>query len=240
MRRRSKSWLWVLLLGLTPQLGCVTLKDSTLAGPYGPEAAKANTILPDPEAAKLCLAAAAKFEETGHYAEAAAQLEKARSHDPKLEVTHRLALVYEESEDYARALVEYNKELTAKPREANLWNDVGVCFYKKRDWAESEKCLRKALELNPQHLYAWGNLGEALAAQGRLDESLQAFQHTVPLPAAFCNVAFVQASLGKLTEARATYHKALELEPQNRVALSALAELDKMEEKAIAKPAQGS
>ena len=31
MRRRTKHWLWVMLLGLTPQLGCVTLKDSTLA-----------------------------------------------------------------------------------------------------------------------------------------------------------------------------------------------------------------
>ena len=115
--------------------------------------------------------------------------------------------------------MEYNKEVTAKPREANLWNDVGVCLYKKGDYAESEKCLRQALELNAQHLYAWGNLGEALAAQGRIDESLLAFQHTVAVPAAYCNVAFVRASLGKLDESAGDLSQGIGVGAANQKAL---------------------
>ena len=34
--------------------------------------------------------------------------------------------------------------------------------------------LRKAVELDPDHVVAWSNLGEALARAGQLEESLAA------------------------------------------------------------------
>ena len=211
---------------------------------------------------------AAKFEANDCPGEAIVQLEKARTANPKLNVSHRLALLYEATGHYPQALAEYNKELAAakqndadvfngvlvgmkkllgrpetKASEANLLNDIGYCLFLKRDWAESEKYLNEALEKNPNNKTAWVNLGLTLAAQNRLEDSLNASQHAVQPSEAYANVAFVQLTrLDKPAEARASYRKALELNPENEVARKALTELDQIEKKEAAKstaPAPG-
>ena len=263
MRARYRTWLWLLLVGLAPQAGCVTLTDATVsfqAGPKTPDGSGSTPTLPDDEAERVCLKVAAEMGRNGHPREAIDELERARARDPKLDVTHRLALLYEQAGDYARALAEYNKELAArhaeatawsrqlfgwitvstaalKQSEANLYNDIGYCLYRKGDWAESAKYLRQALEADPRHATAWNNLGFTLAELGHPEESLDAFRHAVSQSDAYCNLAFVQAKHGKLAEAGENYRKALELDPQNQKARTAVIELNKVAQRMAGKPA---
>lgn len=269
MGPRYRTVLWVLLLGLGAPAGCVTLKDTTTPATPGQQGAPAADQAPalayfsDNETEKLCLTAAAKFEENDCPSEAIVQLEKARTANPKLNVAHRLALMYEATGHYPQALAEYNKELAAakqadadtlngmfagmkkllgrtetKSGEAALLNDIGYCLFLKRDWAESEKYLNESLEKNPDNKTAWVNLGLTLAAQNRLEESLNASQHAVQPSEAYANIAFVQAAkLDKLAEAKESYRKALELNTENQTARAALTQLELIEKKEAAQQA---
>jgi tetratricopeptide (TPR) repeat protein len=249
MRSLCKKWLWLVVLGLAPQAGCVSLTEGMLS----PQAdTPSMTMLPTGEAERVCLKVADQMESNGQCHEAAQELERARQRNPRLNVSHRLALLYEKTGDYARALAEYKKEMEALHAEANsvahymfgwltdskdelrmstanLCNDVGYCLYLKGDWTESEKYLKLALDANPKHPTAWSNLGLTLAALGRLNESMEAFLHTVTAADAYCNIAVVQFEQGKLNEAKETFRQALDQDPNNEKAFRGLKQLEKRE-----------
>ncbi len=105
-------------------------------------------------------------------------------------------------------------------------NDIAYRLSQMGQLAESEKYLRQALQTEGRQERTWVNLGIVLAAQGRLDESLDASQHALRSELAYCNIAAVQVSQGKMAEAKKSYRKALELDPENRLARYALTELE--------------
>ena len=266
MRPCYRTGLWLLLAGFMPLTGCVTLKDATLqtTGPGAP-----GTPVPEQPLAAfhenqtemLCLKMADKFEEAGCWGEAIVQLEKARKANPKLDLSERLADLYEKEEDYPKALAEYNKLLeTAKQNDADDLNgilaglkklmgrplpkaseplvltNIGYCLYLKGDYAESERNLNLALEKDPQNSKTWGDLGLTLAAENRIEDSMNALQHVISPAEAYAAVAFVQwARLGRLAESKSLYRKALELDPNNKQARHALTELEQIEKKEAAK-----
>jgi tetratricopeptide (TPR) repeat protein len=266
MRPRYRTWLWLLLLGLAPQAGCVTLKESTSPNTTPQEMPAADqskdiAYFYDRDAEKLCLLTAQKYEEHDPpcYGEAAAQLEKARTLNPKLNVSLRLAKIYEQLGDYPRALAEYNKELAlTKKNDADLLNgilaglkkmvgqptmsndafvlnDIGRCLYLKGDWAGSERYLNESLEKNPLLDSAWLNLSLTLAAQNRLEESVNAGQRVVSESDAYANAAFVLLMrVNKFDEAKQAYRKALELNPDNAIARRVLTEMLDGEKKVTA------
>ena len=105
------------------------------------------------------------------------------TYDPGLtQVCRRLAVLYDRQCDYARALPEYEQALKLSPKDADLLNDLGYCHYGRGDWAEAEKCLRRAVALRPDHRRAWVNLGLVLGRQGRWDEAIIEFRRSLPGP----------------------------------------------------------
>jgi tetratricopeptide (TPR) repeat protein len=266
MRPCYQTGLWLLLAGLLPLTGCVTLKDATLQTPTTPSAPGTPvapaplTAFHDGETEKLCLTMAAKFDERGYWGDEIQMLEKARQANPHLDLSDRLADLYEKEADYPRAMAEYNKELEkARQDDAAVLNNIlarlkkllgqplpkssepcvltsiGYCLYMKGDWGESERYLKQAVEKDPENQKAWVNLGLTLAAQYRVEDSLNALQHVVSPAAAYANAAFVLATrLDRVAEAKVLYHKALELDPHNEQAHRALTELEQIEKKEAA------
>ena len=279
MYPRSRTWLWVLVLGLAAPTGCVVLDTSTVPNQPGQpsqssqpsqpaQLSRAITAAPlahfhDEEAEQLHLSLAAKYEKSGSWGEAAAQLEMARQANPNLDVSYRLALLYENMEQYSQALAEYNKALAAvqerdadqlsgilvglkkllgrplpKSKEPALLNEIGYCLFLKGDWAGSETYLRQSLEKDPQNKRAWVDLGMTLAAENRIEESLDASQHVLSPSEAYGNIAFVQmARLQRFAEARETYKKALTLDPGNEKARRGLTDLEQIEKNEAARAA---
>jgi tetratricopeptide (TPR) repeat protein len=230
LRRSGHGLLLAGFLGLLPTLGCVTLLPPAAdipAVPGGPgSATAAKPELPPAQSAKVCLKLAESFEKSGHEAEALVQYEKARHYDPKLQLSRRLAVLYDRLGNHKQALAEYQQALKESPRDVELLNNIGYYYYSRGKWSEAEVHLRQALTLNPKHQRAWINLGLALGQQQRYDESLQAFCKVLSEAEAKSNLGFILTTQCKREEARQAYRDALRLEPGLRIAQLALDKLD--------------
>ncbi|MDW8242886.1 MAG: tetratricopeptide repeat protein [Thermogemmata sp.] len=198
-----------------------------LIGPEAAAQAPPPPELPPAEVARLALRTAQEFEKNGRIPEAIQFYEKARAHDPGLRLVagRRLAVLYDLSGQFAQADAQYGELLRAFPKDADLLNDIGYSHYCRGQWSTAEQHLLRAVQLQPQHKKAWVNLGMARAQQGRIEESLQAFQQAVSPAEAHCNVAFVLAAQGKHTEALRHYQQALQLNPGLTLAQAALSRL---------------
>jgi tetratricopeptide (TPR) repeat protein len=227
------------LLVLLPGLGCynpqLNLPLWTTAKLAASGAKKPQELPPD-EAAAVCMNLGRTLEKTGHDAEAAGQYEKAREYNPRAEVAHRLAVVYDRMGNYPRAVAEYQKALEAHPKDADVLNDLGYHYYCRGQWLEAEKHLQQAVEVNAKHRAAWINLGMTLGQQERYSESLGAFAKAVSPAEAQCNLAFILTTQGKRDQARQAYREALALEPDLHLARAALAKLEKAGQGSPARP----
>jgi tetratricopeptide (TPR) repeat protein len=230
-----------------------TLKVPTTAANSSP-GMSSQLELPPKKSAEVCLAtaealekAAQKYEEQGNLEKAAqhepeanhqyekarqseleaiALYEKARQHGANKQVARRLAALYDKQADYARAMEEYQKLLKHAPKDADLLNDVGYCYYNQGKWTEAEKYLRQALAVNDKLARAWVNLGMTLAQEQRTEQALEAFTKVVTPAQARCNLAFIWMTQGKLELAKAAYRQALAQEPNLSIARAALAKLE--------------
>ena len=199
------------LLLLASCLGCtaVSLVPSQLAGLSKPAAEE----LPPKEAARACMAAAEQLQNGGHIEQAIELYEKARTHDPSLKsIAHHLAVLYDAQGDSARSLAEYNKAIESEPKNADLLSDLGYYYYKRSNLNEAEQSLRKALAVDAKHPKALSNLGLVLAAEGRFDESFEAFSKVVGPAAAHSNVGVLLAKQGRYDQARQAFQQALALD----------------------------
>jgi Flp pilus assembly protein TadD len=226
-------------VGLLPAIGCHNLlAPNTPPTPPTPPpakpapkppagtAAKKEQELPIDKTADLCVALAEQLEKQGHEAEAAAQYERARQCKPSLNISRRLAVIYDRQGDYQRAIVEYEKALKHEPKNADILNDLGYCHYTHGRWADAEKCLTQAITLDSKNKRAWINLGLALGQEERYKESLEAFTKGSSVAEAHCNLAFILLTQNKFDEAKREYQKALELQPDFALAQAAVDRLN--------------
>jgi Tfp pilus assembly protein PilF len=199
---------------------CITCNS---AGP----ASSSNQTLPAAESARLCLATAETMEREEKYPEAIELYEKARQldHQAGVKATRHLAFIHDRMGNFDRALEEYRRAMKDNPRDAALLNNLGYGYYNRGEWAAAEKQLRKAVDLEPKLASAWINLGMCLAVQGRYEEGLAAFEKAVTKAQAHCNLGYIQATQGKIAEARRNYELALRIEPGSQMAGAALQKL---------------
>jgi tetratricopeptide (TPR) repeat protein len=213
---------------------------TSITGPKPGE--RGEQDLPNLESARLCFATAESLESGGKLKEAINLYEKARQLDPHLksEATRRLAVLFDRSGEFDKALDEYHRGLEENPKDAALLNDLGYGYYCRGQWTPAETNLRKALAANPKLVGAWNNLGMTLAQQGKYDESLAAFAKVVTKAQAHCNLAFILATQAKIDDARQNYMIAIQYEPGLQIARVALEKLNrKSSDPPIVMPADG-
>jgi len=225
-------WHCLLVAGVAAlPSGCVLLPQIDVTAYQGPAVAAAPDAdaleLPPEKAARTCLATAQTLEQQGHDKEALLEYRRAREKDPRLAgVARRLALLYDRQGDTEHARDEYQAALREQPNDPDLLNDVGCFYYQRGDAAEAEKYLRQALAVSPDHKRAWGNLGKALALEGKYEQSCDAFGHVVRPAQAAMNVGILLAKEGKVNEARQILLKSLRLEPELKAARAMLQGLE--------------
>jgi Tfp pilus assembly protein PilF len=224
----ARSSVLCLALGLlAPAAGCQLISRENLAAANGETTPANKTELPPKAAAEVCLATADNLDNAGRGDEAIALYEKARQKGGNTpHISRRLALLYEQQENFGKALDEYKQLLSKSPKDADLLNDIGYCYYNQGNWVEAEKYLRQAVAVNSKHARAWINLGMTLAQSHQTAESLEAFTKVVSPAEAQCNLAFIFMTQKKLDEAKAAYRHALTLDPDLALARAALAKLE--------------
>jgi Flp pilus assembly protein TadD len=175
---------------------------------------------------------AQEMDKAGNDEGALEQWERVLKLDPSnLTAPRRLALLYDRRRDFAKADAEYRKLAQANPNDADLFSDWGYSFYLRTgapNWAEAEKRLRRALEIDPKHVRAHSNLGLVLGQQERYPEAFREFQLAGLSEAeAHCNLAFVYWTKSKYDEAKSECRLAGQLDPSCSKARDMLAQLDK-------------
>jgi len=219
------------LVALAVTSGCVSaplFSSFNGAQPAGLESAggpnpESSETLPPKQAAEACLATAKELQAHGHAPEAILLYERARQLNPREQVSRFLAVLYDQQGNDTRALAEYRKALELTPHDADLLNDFGYYFYRRRDWRQSEEQFRKAIAQSPQHERAWVNLGLALGEQERFQESFDAFSKVLSPAAAHSNVGVILAAHQRKSEAETAFKQALAIQndlPQPRAFLA--------------------
>jgi len=86
--------------------------------------------------------------------------------------------------------------------------------------AEATTHFRAALRINPRHALAWGNLGQALLAQGQTEEAIACFTRLLQDPAervvnAYASLGLAYTLVGKYDLAIRNFTEALRIDPQS-------------------------
>jgi Tfp pilus assembly protein PilF len=222
------------LLACVGCLGCASVpmfSSLNAARTTGTDAPRATTpessdSLPPKQAAEACLATAKELRSHGHAHEAILLYERARQLNPQeRQVSRFLAVLYDQDGNDARSLTEYRKALELAPHDADLLNDFGYYFYRRRDWRQAEEQFRRAIAQSPEHERAWVNLGLALGEQERFQESFEAFSKVLGPAAAHSNVGVILAAHQRRSEAEGAFKQALAIQndlPQPRAFLAHL------------------
>lgn len=221
----------VCLCILAASSGCVSAPlFSSLNGslPTGLEAAggakpESSETLPPKQAAEACLATAKELQAHGHAPEAIMLYERARQLNSHEQVSRFLAVLYDQQGNDTRAVAEYRRALELAPHDADLLNDFGYYFYRRRDWRQAEEQFRKAIVQLPEHERAWVNLGLALGEQDRFHESFEAFSKVLGPAAAHSNVGVILAAHQRKSEAESEFKQAIAIQsdlPQPRAFLA--------------------
>jgi Flp pilus assembly protein TadD len=209
------------------------ISQTPLTGPNGKNSQANGTPeeLPGKSAALLCITMAENLEKDGKDVDAIAYYEHARQLDPGLneKAARRLAVLYDQNDQQAKAMIEFQELLKKRPKDSTLLSDLGYSYYNRGQWSEAESYLRQAVSADKSNKRAWVNLGMTLAQLGHRSDALSAFEKAVSPAEAQANLAFVLTSQGNTIDAMTAYRKALTLEPTHPIARAALAKLERGE-----------
>jgi tetratricopeptide (TPR) repeat protein len=94
--------------------------------------------------------------------------------------------------------------------------NLGVIYFQKDRFEESETWMKKAVEVSPEYVRAWDNLGSAYGAQNRFDEATVACEKAVELDrecyGAWFKIGLIRFSMENYTAAKMAFLCALPLE----------------------------
>lgn len=161
-----------------------------------------------------CLKTAHQLDSQHHDREAIALYERARGFDPKLKnVSRRLAVLYAQSKDTAKAKVEFDNAIAESPKDASLRSDAGYFFLQSGDLENAEAQLLESRNLATGHPQGTIHLAMLRAKQERVEESLALFKEVVGPAPAHANLGVILAKAGKRDLAIKHLEEAQRLDP---------------------------
>lgn len=113
--------------------------------------------------------------------------------------------------NWKAAADELNRLLKAQPREAGLWNDLGVCHLNLKDWPAAERAFKQALKTDPSYVKAHFNLGVLASRRGQPSQAIVCYREALKLNPnyhdALYNLGTVLLQQDKLDEAEAAFQR---------------------------------
>ena len=130
--------------------------------------------------------------------------------------------IMQDHQDNDTALIKYRISAQKTPNSAQLWNNVGMCFFGKEKYVASIACLKRALYLDPfQYIIAY-NLGLVHLTTGQYASAFHHFSSSINLKAdyscAYMYLAVTLVRLEDLDNACQAYEKAIDLDPDDHLA----------------------
>ncbi|CDG85784.1 tetratricopeptide repeat family protein [Janthinobacterium agaricidamnosum NBRC 102515 = DSM 9628] len=171
------------------------------------DASAQQALLYDDQLALAYVAQAWVRESQGSYDEALAITEKALALDPlnlfalfgKVDLLTRMRRYDAAEQSIAQAMRAY-------PKERQFSDSLGKLRYLQNNYAAAEQAFRRSIALEPDAVYAYANLNQALLRQDRSDEALQVLQQGLQIRPN----SRLYGNLGTALFARGNYHGAAE------------------------------
>lgn len=134
-----------------------------------------------------------------------------------------VALLLQASKDYDSALSKYRLAVSKRPHCPYIWNNIGACFYGKRNYYAAISCLRKAQFLRPFEWTIHYNSGLVQLSLGRYVGALNSFSSAINLQPSNCKEPFLYMNIGicyslmnDLNSSRAAFKAAIHLAQQQK------------------------
>ena len=139
------------------------------------------------------------------------------SHDPRDPRTILAAgSIIQDNQDMDVALVKYRVAAVLTPSSAQLWNNVGMCFFGKGRYVAAVACLKRALYLDPFDWIIAYNLGLVHLNKGQDASAFHFFSASVNLkndfPRTYMYLAVSLARLDDFDNSCAAYDKAVSID----------------------------
>lgn len=139
------------------------------------------------------------------------------THDPRNPKTILAAgSIIQDHSDMDVALVKYRVAAVATPNSAQLWNNIGMCFFGKQRYVAAIACLKRALYLDPFEWIISYNLGLVHLNTGQYASAFHFFSSSINLkpdfPSSYMYLAITLSRLDDFDNACSAYEKAIEME----------------------------
>jgi len=112
---------------------------------------------------------------------AKAALEKLREAETGTGISAQAAFVkaseFIDQGAYSKGIELAKKLAEGAPDNAQVWNLLGLAYFRSQNPVEAEKCLRKAIDLDKKLGMAWVNIAKLFSAQNKYEMALQAYQN---------------------------------------------------------------
>eukprot|EP01047_Picozoa_sp_COSAG01_P038510 COSAG01_NODE_3129_length_6538_cov_5.398354_2_plen_357_part_00 len=139
------------------------------------------------------------------------------THDPKNAKTILAAgSIIQDHQDMDVALIKYRVAAVQTPNSAQLWNNIGMCFFGKQRYVAAIACLKKALYLDPFEWIISYNLGLVHLNTAQYASAFHFFSASINLkadfPSSYMYLGITLARLDDFENAVSAYEKAIEME----------------------------
>jgi len=129
--------------------------------------------------------------------------------------------IIQDHADMDVALVKYRVAAVHTPNSAQLWNNIGMCFFGKQKFVAAIACLKRALYLDPFEWIISYNLGLVHLNTGQYASAFHFFSGSINLkpdfPSSYMYLAITLSRLDDFTNACAAYEKAIEMESNDHI-----------------------
>ncbi|MEI9925820.1 MAG: tetratricopeptide repeat protein [Bradyrhizobium sp.] len=180
--------------------------------------AKAGSNAPPAGASALCEAGLGHLR-AGRYLDAQIACQQALAADPEhADSLHLMGLLSSQAQNHDLAVEWIARAIRQDPK-AEYLSSLGGILRQQGRFEEALKAYDKAVQLKPEDMSLWINLGTALFDLARLDEALLAFQHVLKLNLRHWDAAyrcgFILEKLGRSAEALTYFDLSDTLKPNH-------------------------
>lgn len=118
---------------------------------------------------------------------------------------------------YREAVDSYQQALTASPRDARLYNKLGISFHRLEMFGQARRSYEEAARLDAKYSEAVNNLGTIYFAEKRYKKAQQTYEKALKITpgsaSVYSNLGTALFARRRYKEATDAYMKALELDP---------------------------
>merc|ERR1711934_1289464 len=124
--------------------------------------------------------------------------------------------IIQDHSDMDVALVKYRVAAVYTPSSAQLWNNIGMCFFGKSKFVAAISCLKRALYLDPFEWIISYNLGLVHLNTGQYASAFHYFSASINLkpdfPSTYMYLGITLSRLDDFENACSAYEKSIEME----------------------------